>query len=184
MTSSLPHAQGRRFKSSFSPSLHGGPALGCCWDTAAATTKCISPFSSISCRWEVNPLYCNTVREIYPYSNGNRLLNIIDMAIFDFLIGMMKGEITFPHSIWAFSISLSALPCHGVSQSHPFCSRDSFERLLSPHSQPAQPLLMCGRGGAPRSTPAHSLGGVQQDESSSSEHLRHFQQGNKYFMQI
>ncbi|XP_071620586.1 pseudokinase FAM20A isoform X2 [Heliangelus exortis] len=40
-------------------------------------------------RWEVNPLYCNTVREIYPYSSGNRLLNIIDMAIFDFLIGNM-----------------------------------------------------------------------------------------------
>ncbi|NWJ00834.1 FA20A Pseudokinase, partial [Crypturellus undulatus] len=39
--------------------------------------------------WEVNPLYCNTVREIYPYSNSNRLLNIIDMAIFDFLIGNM-----------------------------------------------------------------------------------------------
>ncbi|XP_062447732.1 pseudokinase FAM20A [Rhea pennata] len=39
--------------------------------------------------WEVNPLYCNTVREIYPYSNGNRLLNIVDMAIFDFLIGNM-----------------------------------------------------------------------------------------------
>ncbi|XP_075375288.1 pseudokinase FAM20A isoform X2 [Mycteria americana] len=39
--------------------------------------------------WEVNPLYCNTVREIYPYSSGNRLLNIIDMAIFDFLIGNM-----------------------------------------------------------------------------------------------
>ncbi|NXF98073.1 FA20A Pseudokinase, partial [Eubucco bourcierii] len=39
--------------------------------------------------WEVNPLYCNTVREIYPYSNGNRLLNVIDMAIFDFLTGNM-----------------------------------------------------------------------------------------------
>ncbi|KAM9119795.1 pseudokinase FAM20A [Pangshura tecta] len=39
--------------------------------------------------WEVNPLYCNTVREIYPYNSGNRLLNIIDMAIFDFLIGNM-----------------------------------------------------------------------------------------------
>ncbi|PKU27026.1 protein hypothetical protein [Limosa lapponica baueri] len=39
--------------------------------------------------WEVNPLYCDTVREIYPYSNGNRLLNIIDMAVFDFLIGNM-----------------------------------------------------------------------------------------------
>uniref|UniRef100_A0ACB8EM69 Pseudokinase fam20a n=1 Tax=Sphaerodactylus townsendi TaxID=933632 RepID=A0ACB8EM69_9SAUR len=39
--------------------------------------------------WEVNPLYCNTVKEVYPYSSGNRLLNIIDMAIFDFLIGNM-----------------------------------------------------------------------------------------------
>ncbi|XP_072207921.1 pseudokinase FAM20A [Excalfactoria chinensis] len=39
--------------------------------------------------WEVNPLYCDTVREIYPYSSGNRLLNIVDMAIFDFLIGNM-----------------------------------------------------------------------------------------------
>ncbi|XP_066471236.1 pseudokinase FAM20A isoform X1 [Tiliqua scincoides] len=39
--------------------------------------------------WEVNPLYCSTVKEIYPYSSGSRLLNIIDMAIFDFLIGNM-----------------------------------------------------------------------------------------------
>ncbi|NWV60607.1 FA20A Pseudokinase, partial [Malurus elegans] len=39
--------------------------------------------------WEVNPFYCNTVREIYPYNNSNRLLNIVDMAIFDFLMGNM-----------------------------------------------------------------------------------------------
>ncbi|XP_060107955.1 pseudokinase FAM20A [Heteronotia binoei] len=39
--------------------------------------------------WEVNPLYCNTVKEVYPYSSGSRLLNIIDMAVFDFLIGNM-----------------------------------------------------------------------------------------------
>ncbi|XP_053160076.1 pseudokinase FAM20A isoform X1 [Hemicordylus capensis] len=39
--------------------------------------------------WEVNPLYCSTVKEVYPYSTGSRLLNIIDMAIFDFLIGNM-----------------------------------------------------------------------------------------------
>lgn len=47
----------------------------------------------------MNPLYCNTVREIYPYSNGNRLLNIVDMAIFDFLIGTMKREIKFLPSV-------------------------------------------------------------------------------------
>ncbi|KAF5887982.1 pseudokinase FAM20A [Clarias magur] len=39
--------------------------------------------------WEVNPSYCDTIKRLYPYSSGNRLLNIIDMAIFDFLIGNM-----------------------------------------------------------------------------------------------
>ncbi|XP_045744528.1 pseudokinase FAM20A isoform X2 [Mirounga angustirostris] len=39
--------------------------------------------------WEVNPLYCDTVKQIYPYNSSSRLLNIIDMAIFDFLIGNM-----------------------------------------------------------------------------------------------
>lgn len=38
-------------------------------------------------RWEVNPLYCDTVKQIYPHNSSNRLLNIIDMAIFDFLTG-------------------------------------------------------------------------------------------------
>ncbi|KAB1266630.1 Pseudokinase FAM20A [Camelus dromedarius] len=37
--------------------------------------------------WEVNPLYCDTVKQIYPHNSSNRLLNIIDMAIFDFLTG-------------------------------------------------------------------------------------------------
>ncbi|XP_039991314.1 pseudokinase FAM20A isoform X2 [Xiphias gladius] len=39
--------------------------------------------------WEVNPFYCDTIRQLYPYNSGNRLLNIIDMSIFDFLIGNM-----------------------------------------------------------------------------------------------
>nr|XP_046210567.1 pseudokinase FAM20A-like [Oncorhynchus gorbuscha] len=39
--------------------------------------------------WEVNPFYCDTIKRLYPYNSGNRLLNIIDMAIFDFLIGNM-----------------------------------------------------------------------------------------------
>ncbi|MGH0126085.1 UNVERIFIED_CONTAM: hypothetical protein FKN15_016300 [Acipenser sinensis] len=39
--------------------------------------------------WEVNPHYCDTIKQLYPYNSGNRLLNIIDMAIFDFLIGNM-----------------------------------------------------------------------------------------------
>ena len=44
-------------------------------------------------RWEVNPLYCDTVKQVYPHNSSNRLLNIIDMAIFDFLTGACpRGE--------------------------------------------------------------------------------------------
>ncbi|KAM9336518.1 pseudokinase FAM20A [Symphorus nematophorus] len=39
--------------------------------------------------WEVNPFFCDTIKQLYPYNSGNRLLNIIDMSIFDFLIGNM-----------------------------------------------------------------------------------------------
>lgn len=39
--------------------------------------------------WEVNPLYCATVKQLYPQGSSDRLLNIIDMAIFDFLTGNM-----------------------------------------------------------------------------------------------
>ncbi|XP_037547286.1 pseudokinase FAM20A [Nematolebias whitei] len=39
--------------------------------------------------WEVNPFYCDTVKKTHPYRSGNRLLNIMDMSIFDFLIGNM-----------------------------------------------------------------------------------------------
>uniref|UniRef100_A0A1A7XNF3 Family with sequence similarity 20, member A n=2 Tax=Iconisemion striatum TaxID=60296 RepID=A0A1A7XNF3_9TELE len=39
--------------------------------------------------WEGNPFYCDSVRQTHPYNSGNRLLNIIDMSIFDFLIGNM-----------------------------------------------------------------------------------------------
>ncbi|KAK5881000.1 hypothetical protein CesoFtcFv8_021852 [Champsocephalus esox] len=39
--------------------------------------------------WEVNPFYCDTVKQQYPYNSGNRLLNIIDMSIFDFLTSNM-----------------------------------------------------------------------------------------------
>nr|XP_051681839.1 pseudokinase FAM20A isoform X1 [Oryctolagus cuniculus] len=42
--------------------------------------------------WELNPRYCDTVKQIYPYNSSNRLLNIIDMAIFDFLIDVTEAQ--------------------------------------------------------------------------------------------
>lgn len=37
--------------------------------------------------WETNPSYCSEVKKNPIYNTGKRLLNIIDMAVFDFLIG-------------------------------------------------------------------------------------------------
>ncbi|KAM3920871.1 pseudokinase FAM20A [Leptodactylus fuscus] len=39
--------------------------------------------------WETNPSYCDSVKQLHPYSNTRRLLNMMDLAIFDFLIGNM-----------------------------------------------------------------------------------------------
>ena len=33
--------------------------------------------------------YCNIVRELPPYNEGRRLLDLIDMSVFDFLTGNM-----------------------------------------------------------------------------------------------
>ena len=38
-------------------------------------------------RWEVDSSYCESVVTRPPYNNGPRLLDIMDTAIFDFLIG-------------------------------------------------------------------------------------------------
>uniref|UniRef100_A0A4W3KGE8 FAM20A golgi associated secretory pathway pseudokinase n=1 Tax=Callorhinchus milii TaxID=7868 RepID=A0A4W3KGE8_CALMI len=39
--------------------------------------------------WETNPRYCEKIKHTPPYDRGTRLLDIIDMAIFDFLTGNM-----------------------------------------------------------------------------------------------
>jgi len=33
--------------------------------------------------------YCDLVRDVPPYSSGRRLLDIVDMCLFDFLMGNM-----------------------------------------------------------------------------------------------
>ncbi|XP_036139405.1 extracellular serine/threonine protein CG31145 isoform X3 [Monomorium pharaonis] len=40
-------------------------------------------------QWEHDSDYCSLVREIPPYDEGRRLLDLIDMAVFDFLTGNM-----------------------------------------------------------------------------------------------
>ncbi|XP_075949005.1 extracellular serine/threonine protein kinase FAM20C [Anarhichas minor] len=39
--------------------------------------------------WEVDPDYCEEVKQTPPYDSGTRLLDIIDMTVFDFLMGNM-----------------------------------------------------------------------------------------------
>ncbi|CRK88754.1 CLUMA_CG002627, isoform A [Clunio marinus] len=57
-------------------------------------------------QWETDADYCTMVREIAPYDSGRRLLDLMDMSIFDFLTGNMDrhhyetfkifGNETFP----------------------------------------------------------------------------------------
>lgn len=40
-------------------------------------------------RWEVDPDYCEEVKQTPPYDSGTRILDIMDMTIFDFLMGKL-----------------------------------------------------------------------------------------------
>lgn len=37
-------------------------------------------------RWEKDPTYCDTVKQTPPYNHGTRLVDLIDMAVLDFLM--------------------------------------------------------------------------------------------------
>ncbi|XP_031624511.1 extracellular serine/threonine protein CG31145-like [Contarinia nasturtii] len=39
--------------------------------------------------WETDQDYCSMVKDIHPYSEGRRLIDLMDMAVFDFLTGNM-----------------------------------------------------------------------------------------------
>ena len=45
------------------------------------------------CRWEVDPDYCEEVKQTPPYNKGTRLLDIMDMTIFDFLMGETHAHV-------------------------------------------------------------------------------------------
>lgn len=38
--------------------------------------------------WQTNPAWCHTVRHTPPFDSGRRLLDVMDLAVLDFLIGM------------------------------------------------------------------------------------------------
>merc|ERR1719232_552809 len=40
-------------------------------------------------KWENDPDYCEVVKDVQPYNHGRRLLDVMDLAIFDFLMGNM-----------------------------------------------------------------------------------------------
>ena len=49
-------------------------------------TKCF-------CSWEIDNNYCQKVTRKSPYDSGPRLLDIIDTAVFDFLIGKYLNKL-------------------------------------------------------------------------------------------
>ncbi|XP_061669318.1 extracellular serine/threonine protein kinase FAM20C-like, partial [Syngnathoides biaculeatus] len=49
--------------------------------------------------WEVDPDYCEEVKQTPPYDSGTRLLDIMDMTIFDFLMGNMDRH--YDEEVWA-----------------------------------------------------------------------------------
>ncbi|KAL4091234.1 hypothetical protein QTP88_025956 [Uroleucon formosanum] len=40
-------------------------------------------------KWETDPNYCELVRNLPPYNSGRRMLDIMDLSVFDFLMGNM-----------------------------------------------------------------------------------------------
>lgn len=47
-------------------------------------------------RWEVDPDYCEEVKQTPPYDSGHRILDIMDMTVFDFLMGTSCGACWLP----------------------------------------------------------------------------------------
>ncbi|KAM4031414.1 pseudokinase FAM20A isoform 3-T3 [Anomaloglossus baeobatrachus] len=69
--------------SAFLPSLNSAPRI-------SVPNPWIRSYSfSGTEEWEVNPSFCDSVKRLPPYSNPHRLLAMMDLAIFDFLMGNM-----------------------------------------------------------------------------------------------
>ncbi|XP_073516468.1 pseudokinase FAM20A isoform X1 [Phyllobates terribilis] len=69
--------------SAFLPSLSAAPRV-------SVPNPWIRSYSfSDTEEWEVNPSFCDSVKRLPPYINPHRLLAMMDLAIFDFLMGNM-----------------------------------------------------------------------------------------------
>lgn len=70
------------------------------------TTAHQYPFYLLNCtvvrRWEKDPAYCDTVKQTPPYNHGTRLVDLIDLAVLDFLMSQSpEKSITLQH-MWAY----------------------------------------------------------------------------------
>ena len=56
----------------------------------------------LSCSWENINDYCEQrVKNKHPYNSGRRLLDLMDMSVFDFLIGELKCSVhIFSLGLW------------------------------------------------------------------------------------
>lgn len=48
----------------------------------------------LTSRWEKEPGYCDTVKQTPPYNHGTRLVDLIDMAVLDFLMSQQPTSAT------------------------------------------------------------------------------------------
>lgn len=63
---------------------------------------CTIHLSIFILRWEVDPDYCDEVKQTPPYDRGTRLLDIMDMTIFDFLMGKKEERTVWVYHIWMY----------------------------------------------------------------------------------
>ena len=63
-------------------------------------------------RWEVDPDYCEEVKQTPPYDSGTRLLDIMDMTIFDFLMGEFSMSDMFSSVCCVATVARSNKRCH------------------------------------------------------------------------
>ena len=66
--------------------------------------------------WESDPEYCEIVKETKPYEKGRRLLDLMDMAVFDFMMGNMDRHhyetLKVPSIVTSILLCLSDIIVH------------------------------------------------------------------------